>query len=168
MVRTYKMMLAVLLITTSLVLPVVLTGCAATLTSSITQSGETVDNVTTSNLKPSPDQTEPTGTGPSTTESQPDNNSTTSSSTSQPTETTTATTTDKPADDVFLKSDQAVELVKDRVGNAARIISVEAEFDDNPPVYEIELVDDQYHYEVEIHAITGAILEYERTQIDDD
>lgn len=166
MVRTHKMTLAVLLFTSILVLPVILTGCVATLTSRISQSGETADNVTTLNLKPSPDQTEPIGTGPSVTESQPDVSPTTSSSISQSTETTTAKT-NYPADDVFLKSDQAVGLVKDRVGNAARVLSVEAEFDDNPPVYEIELIDDQYHYEIEIHAITGAILEYERTHIDD-
>ena len=48
----------------------------------------------------------------------------------------------------------------------ATIVKVEFEKDDGVPVYEIEMIEGIYEYDVKIHAKTGKILEFEK-EIDD-
>ncbi len=64
----------------------------------------------------------------------------------------------------YITKEAAFKIALDRIGKSATLDEIEFEKDDNPPKYEIEMYDDKYEYEFEIHAITGAILEYERDE----
>lgn len=67
----------------------------------------------------------------------------------------------------FISSEEAIKIGKNKVGAEAKLIKIEADLDDNPPKYNIELVLGDYEYELEIHAITGAVIDFERDEIDD-
>lgn len=67
----------------------------------------------------------------------------------------------------FISSEEAIRIGKNKVGADSKLIKMEADLDDNPPKYNIELVLGNYEYELEIHAITGAVIDFERDEIDD-
>lgn len=67
----------------------------------------------------------------------------------------------------FISSEEAIKIGKNKVGAEAKLMKVEADLDDNPPKYNIELVLGNYEYELEIHAITGAVIDFEKDEIDD-
>lgn len=83
---------------------------------------------------------------------------------------TSATTS--PQTTTTLSPYLSVERIKGiaiaQVGGQARILSIHQETDDNPPVFELELQDDTYRYSLEIHAVTGAVLEFEREDHSED
>ena len=62
----------------------------------------------------------------------------------------------------YITKEEAIKIALAKIGKDAKLDEIEFESDDNPPKYEIEMYDDKYEYEIEIHAITGAILEFER------
>lgn len=70
-----------------------------------------------------------------------------------------------PMEKVYITQEKAIEIAKNKIGKNVKLEEIELDHDDGVPVYEIEMYDDEYEYEIEIHAITGEILEFE---IDED
>lgn len=69
----------------------------------------------------------------------------------------------KPVVDVkYITEKEAIKIALDKIGRDAIVEEIEFEKKDNPPKYEIELYNKDYEYEIEVHAITGAILKFER------
>ena len=64
----------------------------------------------------------------------------------------------------YITKEEAIEIALAKIGRKAILEEIEFEKDDNPPIYEIEMYDKDYEYEIEIHAISGAILKYERDE----
>ncbi|WMM24307.1 PepSY domain-containing protein [Tissierella sp. MB52-C2] len=62
----------------------------------------------------------------------------------------------------LISRDKAIKIALDKIGRDADLEEMELDKDDNPPKYEIEMYNDDYEYEIEIHAITGAILKFEK------
>ena len=80
------------------------------------------------------------------------------------TKSTTASTTSRTTTaNQFITAEQARKTALDRIHTAnLQVVETELKSDEYPPKYEIKLVDSQYKYEVEIHAITGLIIEIEK------
>lgn len=73
--------------------------------------------------------------------------------------------TSKPVVEVkYITKEKAIQIAIARIGSNATLDEIEFEKGDNPPKYEIEMYDDKYEYEIEIHAITGAVLDFEREE----
>lgn len=66
----------------------------------------------------------------------------------------------------YLSVEKAIEIAVSKVGSGARVVEVDTSLDDNPPKYEVELILGAYEYEVEIHAITGAIIDFDKDDLD--
>lgn len=62
----------------------------------------------------------------------------------------------------LISLDAAKSIALAQVGSDAVILEAELDAEDNPPKYEITLIAGGYEYEIEIHAVTGAIIEMER------
>ena len=62
----------------------------------------------------------------------------------------------------YITKEEAIKIALKKIGTDAKLDEIEFEKDDNPPKYELEMYDDEYEYEIEIHAITGAILDFEK------
>jgi len=129
----------------------VTTTAAASETTSGTSSGETS---ATSASTSTAIETTPAGT--TATASQP--------TTSEPEVTTTAATTNTPG---LITLEQAEAIALSQFDGEVRVLESEDNTDDNPPHYELELTDGQYDYEIKIHALTGAVIDYEREPIED-
>lgn len=67
----------------------------------------------------------------------------------------------------YISEDKAKEIAINKVGNGAKLIKIKSKFNDNPPKYELELILGNYEYELEVHAITGAIIDFKKEDIDD-
>lgn len=70
-------------------------------------------------------------------------------------------------DGKYITKETAIEMALKKIGKSEKLVKIdEIEFDkdDNPPRYEIEMYDDKYEYEIEVHAISGAILKFERDE----
>ena len=65
----------------------------------------------------------------------------------------------------YIGHDKAKEIALGRVPGA-QVIKVEFDMDDGVPVYQVEMVKDGYEYEVEIHAKTGKIIDFEQDYLD--
>lgn len=65
----------------------------------------------------------------------------------------------------YITEQEAVKIALDKIGREAKVEEIEFDKDDNPPKYEIEMYNKDYEYEIEIHAITGAILKFEREKV---
>lgn len=76
-----------------------------------------------------------------------------------------AKTTDKNSKDKYIGAEKAKSIALKKVPNAD-VIKVEFDKDDGVPVYEVELIKQQYEYELKIDAKTGKILEYDKDLID--
>lgn len=66
----------------------------------------------------------------------------------------------------LISLEKAKAIALDYVGSGAVVLELELERDDNPPKFEIKLEACGYEYEIEIHAITGAIIDMEREPVD--
>jgi uncharacterized membrane protein YkoI len=64
----------------------------------------------------------------------------------------------------YISQETAKKIAVDHVGSGSKIRSFEEELDDSPPKFEIELEHGNYQYDLEIHAITGAIIDFEREE----
>lgn len=64
----------------------------------------------------------------------------------------------------LISLDAAKAIALAQVGSGAVILEAELDDEDNPPKYEITLIAGGYEYEIEIHAVTGSIIEMEREQ----
>lgn len=65
----------------------------------------------------------------------------------------------------YIGTEKAKKIALKRVPGAT-VVKVEFDMDDGVPVYEVELINGVYEYEITIHAKTGKILEYEQDYID--
>lgn len=63
--------------------------------------------------------------------------------------------------ETYIGVDKAKSIALKKVPGAV-VVKVEFDKDDGVPVYEVELVKDEFEYEIKIHAKTGKILEIER------
>ncbi|MCM1179883.1 MAG: PepSY domain-containing protein [Clostridium sp.] len=63
--------------------------------------------------------------------------------------------------DTYIGVDKAKSIALEKVPGAV-VVKVEFDKDDGVPVYEVELLKDEFEYEIKIHAKTGKILEIER------
>lgn len=65
----------------------------------------------------------------------------------------------------YIGVEKAKSIAQKKAPNAT-IVKAEFDKDDGVPVYEIEMVEGKYEYDVKIHAKTGKILEFEK-ELDD-
>ena len=66
----------------------------------------------------------------------------------------------------YISADEAIKIGVNKVGEGAELIKIESDLDDNPPKYELEIILGNYEYEIEIHAITGAVIDFEKDELD--
>lgn len=66
----------------------------------------------------------------------------------------------------YISEEDAINIALKKIGKKSTILDIEQEFDDNPPKYEIKVKKNKWEYEIEIHARTGAILDYEKEKVD--
>lgn len=62
----------------------------------------------------------------------------------------------------YITKEEAIKKALERIGRDAKVEEIEFKKDSNPPRYEIEMYNNDYEYEIEVHAITGAILKFDR------
>lgn len=62
----------------------------------------------------------------------------------------------------YITQNQALDKAISRIGKTATLLSIELDKDDNPPKFEIEMMDETYEYDIEIHAISGVVLDFEK------
>ncbi len=67
----------------------------------------------------------------------------------------------------YITKDEAIEIGIKKVGVGAKVIKVKSDLEDNPPKFELEIQLKNHEYELEIHAITGSIIDFEKEKIDD-
>lgn len=67
----------------------------------------------------------------------------------------------EPQGDVTVTEAEAKEIALLKVPNG-EIVKLELDHDDGQANYEVEIVKDNYEHEIEINAVTGKIVEYER------
>lgn len=67
----------------------------------------------------------------------------------------------------YISTDEATKIGLNKVGDGAKLIKIESDLDDNPPKYNLEIILGNYEYEIEIHAITGAIIDFEKDEVED-
>ena len=66
----------------------------------------------------------------------------------------------------YISEEDAINIALKKIGKKSTSLYIEQEFDDNPPKYEIKVKKNKWEYEIEIHAKTGAILDYEKEKVD--
>lgn len=76
--------------------------------------------------------------------------------------------TEYDPDSSYLTPDEAADIARDLVDGDMTILSMELEDDDNPPKYDITFLSGDFLYEIEIHAVTGAVIEFEKEYQEDD
>lgn len=69
-------------------------------------------------------------------------------------------------DKKYIGEKRAKQIALEEVGGGT-VVKIEFDIDDGVPVYEVEIVDEEFEYEVVIHAKTGAVLEMDAEYIDD-
>jgi len=100
--------------------------------------------------------TSPTSGALSTT---PSATSTSAATTAKSTTTAKTTTTANQT----ITAAQAQQIALNRIHtDGLRVVDTELRIDKYPPIYEVKLIDNQYKYEVEIHAVTGQVIEIEK------
>ena len=67
----------------------------------------------------------------------------------------------------YISQDKAIEIGLKKVGGGSKLIKVKSDLKDNPPKYELKITLGNYEYELEIHAITGAVIDFDKDEIDD-
>lgn len=66
----------------------------------------------------------------------------------------------------YISKEEAIEIAMKKVGPGGSLVEIKSDLDDNPPKYELEIILGNYEYELEIHAITGAIIDFDKDEID--
>ncbi len=69
--------------------------------------------------------------------------------------------TSKAGNNNYIGVEEAKKIALSKVPGAT-VIKVEFDRDDGVPVYEVELVKDEYEYDIEIHAVTGKVLDFDQ------
>ena len=62
----------------------------------------------------------------------------------------------------IISKDKAIEIGLKKIGSKSKLITVDSVLDDNPPKYILTISKNKSKYYIEIHAKTGAILDYEK------
>lgn len=70
-----------------------------------------------------------------------------------------------PAADLITQ-EEATNIALSKAGENARVIEIELDDDDRYPVYEMELHDGMFEYDIDIDARTGNIVEFEKEEDD--
>ena len=92
----------------------------------------------------------------------------TAAPTAAPTGATTALTSTTTRIAVrLITPEQAQAIAMDEIGKNAKLLSIKSELDNHPPKYDVTLTMGGYVYELEIHAVTGAIIDFEKDPMDD-
>lgn len=68
----------------------------------------------------------------------------------------------------LISVDQAKTVAFDQVGGEVSLIEIELDRYGNPPKYDLVLIAGGYKYQLEIHAVTGAIIALEKETADDE
>lgn len=66
----------------------------------------------------------------------------------------------------YIGIEAARQVALDKVG-AGTVTKAKFDMEDGQPVYEIEIIEGEFEYELEIHAITGNVLKFEKESIYD-
>lgn len=66
----------------------------------------------------------------------------------------------------YISKEEAIAIGLKKVGVGSILVEIEEDLGDNPPKYELEIILGNYEYELEIHAITGAVIDFEKDEID--
>ena len=61
-----------------------------------------------------------------------------------------------------MSQEKAVAIAQQKVKGKSKVKEIELEKEDGRMIYEIKLMDDEYKYEVELDAVTGEVLEFEK------
>ena len=69
--------------------------------------------------------------------------------------------TSKAGNNNYIGVEEAKKIALSKVPGAT-VIKVEFDRDDGVPVYDVELVKDEYEYDIEIHAVTGKVLDFDQ------
>lgn len=73
---------------------------------------------------------------------------------------------DKPIlENNLISEEKAKEIGFKKVGSGGKLENIESYLEDIPPKYKIEIIKNKQKYKFQIHARTGAILEYEKEKI---
>jgi uncharacterized membrane protein YkoI len=67
---------------------------------------------------------------------------------------------------LLITPDAAKAIAIARIGGDAKILELDLESKDNPPIYDIELIAGGFKYEIKIHAVTGAVIDQEKATDD--
>lgn len=68
-------------------------------------------------------------------------------------------------DNGYIGENKAKNIALDRVPGA-QVVKIEFDTDDGKEVYEIELIDSSFEYEIKIDATTGQIIEFDKDDLD--
>lgn len=119
--------------------------------------------------------TQPTGSSSGTASTTPTTNATTGTITTETTTSTSQTTTAKPTTTTaepnlpgLITPGQAESIALAQLEGDAQILEIEDHTGDNPPHYELELTDGSYEYSLKIHAVTGAIIDFDKEPAGDE
>jgi uncharacterized membrane protein YkoI len=88
--------------------------------------------------------------------------------TSQPSTSGPEVTTTAPNIPGLITAEQAKAIALSQFDSNVSVLEVENHTDDSPPHYELELTDGYYDYALKIHAVTGAVIDYEREPVEGD
>lgn len=66
----------------------------------------------------------------------------------------------------YISEETAIDIALKKIGKKSTVLEIEQDFEDNPPKYEIKIKKNKWEYEIEIHARTGAILDYEKEKVE--
>lgn len=67
----------------------------------------------------------------------------------------------KQSNNNYIGAEKAKQIALSKVPGAT-VIKVEFDRDDGVPLYEVEMIKDEFEYDLEIHAITGEILDFDQ------
>ncbi len=71
----------------------------------------------------------------------------------------------QPAHGSYIGQEKAVQIAIEYLGGNATVVEVEQELNKRVPKYEIKLIDADYKYEVEVHAQTGEVIDFEKKKL---
>lgn len=77
----------------------------------------------------------------------------------------TKTSNNTNSSSTYIGREKAREIALAKVPGAT-VVKIQFDKDDGVPVYEVELIKDEFEYEIKIHAKTGKVLEIDKDYID--
>jgi uncharacterized membrane protein YkoI len=136
----------------------------------VSPAGTSTAELTTSSDEPTA-TTRPTTTESAQTESSSPSEGSATTGTRKPTTATShasTVVTPTPTKVTMISLERARQIALSALGKDSQIVQIAADLNDNPPKYEVFVSRYQVVYEVEIHAITGAVIYIEEDDTPDD